>query len=231
MKIVIKIGGHLFPSKPCSKEIETYSCLLRKLQGEGYRIVVVVGGGDEARRYMRTAKELGASELICDLLGIAVSRINARLLIASLDDIAFPEVPATIEELRKCFATGKMVVMGGTQPGQSTNAVGILAAEAICADMFINATDVDGVYTSDPKKDPHAKKLDIIATDQLLAAILTEKLDAGGYTLFDPLAIKIVERSGISTRIVDGRKPMNIERVLKGDPVGTLITPAVEHRT
>jgi uridylate kinase len=231
LKVVIKIGGHLFSSKLCPKEIETYSRLLQKLQSEGCRMVVVVGGGEEARRYMRTAKKLGASEIICDLLGIAVSRINARLLITGLNEAAFPEAPPTIEDLRKFFESGKIVVMGGTQPGQSTNAVGILAAEAIDADMFINATDVDGVYTSDPKKDPHAKKLDIIKTDQLLATILAERLEAGGYALFDPIAIKIVERSGITTRIVDGRKPTNIERAIKGEPVGTLIKPAVENQT
>jgi uridylate kinase len=231
LKIVIKIGGHLFSSKLCPKEIETYSRLLQKLQSEGYRIVVVVGGGEEARRYIRTAKKLGASELICDLLGIAVSRINARLLITSLKDAAYPEVPATITALRQFYETGKLVVMGGTQPGQSTNAVGILAAEAIDADMFINATDVDGVYTSDPKKDPQAKKLDIIKTDQFLTTILVERLEAGGYALFDPIAIKIVERSGITTRIIDGRKPMNIERAVKGELVGTLIKPAVENQT
>jgi uridylate kinase len=230
LKIVIKIGGHLFSSKLCAKEIEAYSRLLQKLHDEGYGIVVVVGGGAEARRYIRVAKKLGGSETICDLLGIAVSRIHARLLITSLNDVAFPEVPTTIEELRTCFATGRMVIMGGTQPGQSTNAVGILAAEAIGADMFINATDVDGVYTSDPKKDPHAKKLDIITTDQLFAVIQTNKLEAGSYALFDPIAIKIVERSGIATRIVDGRKPLNIERAVKGDPVGTLITSTKENQ-
>ncbi|UCH36940.1 MAG: UMP kinase [Candidatus Bathyarchaeota archaeon] len=229
LKIVIKIGGHLFSSKLCAKEIEAYSRLLQKLHNEGYGLVVVVGGGAEARRYIQVAKKLGGSETICDLLGIAVSRIHARLLITSLNDVAFPEVPTTIEELRTCFATGRMVIMGGTQPGQSTNAVGILAAEAIGADMFINATDVDGVYTSDPKKDPHAKKLDKITTDQLFAVIQTNKLEAGSYALFDPIAIKIVERSGIATRIVDGRKPINIERAVKGDAVGTLIISAMEN--
>jgi uridylate kinase len=87
------------------------------------------------------------------------------------------------------------------------------------------------VYTSDPKKDPQAKKLDIIKTDQFLTTILVERLEAGGYALFDPIAIKIVERSGITTRIIDGRKPMNIERAVKGELVGTLIKPAVENQT
>ena len=63
------------------------------------------------------------------------------------------------------------MVMGGLQPGQSTNAVGALVAEAIGADLFINATDVDGVYTSDPKKDPEARKLDIVDTDKLVEDI------------------------------------------------------------
>lgn len=225
MKIVIKVGGHVFASAIDPEGIKAYSKLLRKLRSEGHKIVVVMGGGGEARKYIQAAKELGGSDFTCDLLGIEVSRLNARLLIASLGEDAYPEPPRTIEDLRKAVEGGKIVVMGGLQPGQSTNAVGILAAEAMGADLFINATDVDGVYTSDPKKDPKAKKLDVVKTDELLVLTSRGKLEAGGYALFDPVAIRIVERSGIPTRIIDGRKPANIERAVRGEAVGTLVEP------
>jgi len=226
LKVVIKIGGHVFASQLDPEGIEAYSKILKKLRGDGHRIVAVMGGGEEARRYIRAAKRLGGSEFICDVLGIEVSRLNARLLITALGEDAYPEPPITIEDLRRAFEGSKIVVMGGLQPGQSTNAVGILVAEAVGADLFINATDVDGVYTSDPKKDPEARKLDVVGTDELLTLTSKERLEAGGYVLFDPVAIRIVERSGIPTRIVDGRKPINIERAIRGEAVGTLIKPA-----
>ncbi len=132
MIIGIKIGGHIFASHTDSK-IKAYAELLTKLQAAGHRIVAVMGGGDEARKYILAARKLGGSELVCDVLGIEVARLNARLLITALGDQAYPEPPTSIEELRKAFEVGKIVVMGGLQPGHSTNAVGILAAEAVGA--------------------------------------------------------------------------------------------------
>ncbi len=225
LKIVIKIGGHIFPSKLGSKIILEYTKLFRKLSGEGHKVVIISGGGEEARKYITVARELGGSELVCDLLGIEVSRLNALLLITSLGSDAYPEPPKNIMDLKKAFEIGKIVVLGGLLPGQSTNAVGILSAEAIGADLFINATDVDGVYTEDPQKSTMAKKLNIVSTNKLLKLVLAGKLSAGSYQLFDPVAIKIVERSKIPSWIIDGRKPENILRVIKGDALGTLIKP------
>ena len=222
-KLVVKIGRHLFSSNIDAKKILTYAELFQKLQKNGFRIVVVTGGGEEARKYIAVARELGVSEFICDILGIGVSRLNAFLLIAGIGDAAYPEPPSTLEELRKAFENEKIVVMGGLQAGQSTNAVAALAAEAIGADLLINATDIDGVYTVDPKKDPNAKKFMVIKTNELLKLVLDSKLLAGKYELFDPIAIKIVERSKIPTRIIDGTKTDNIELVVKGKPIGTLI--------
>jgi len=225
LKIILKLGGHVFPSKLDSKKILDYTGLLKKLRRNGHKIVVVTGGGEDARKYIKIVRELKGSELICDLIGIEISRLNAFLLITSLGDDAYPEPPKTIGELKKAFEVGKIVVMGGLQPGQSTNAVGGLSAEAVGADMFINATDVDGVYTEDPQKVTTAKRLDLIKTDELLKLVLARKLWAGSYELFDPVAIKIVERSKIPARIIDGRISENIERVVNGETLGTLIKP------
>jgi uridylate kinase len=92
--------------------------------------------------------------------------------------------------------------------------------------LFINVTNVDGVYTEDPQKSTAAKKLSVISADKLLKLVLAGKLLAGSYELFDPVAIKIVERSKIPSWIIDGRKPENIIRVIKGDALGTLIKPS-----
>lgn len=223
MRIVVKVGGHAFPSKIEFRQITSYAKTLKKLKKMGHKIVAVTGGGKNARKYIEIARKLKATEGVCDLLGIEVSRINARLLIICLGDEAYPEPVRSIEELKKVFEIGKIIVLGGLQPGQSTNSVASLSAEAIKADLFINATDVDGVYTADPKTDKTAKKMNEITTDALLKLVIKEKLLAGGYSLFDPVAVKIIERSKIPTRIIDGRQPENIERVVKGEALGTLI--------
>jgi uridylate kinase len=226
LKIVIKLGGYIFPSNLDAHVILKYAQLFRKLSREGHKLVIITGGGEEARKYITIARELRGSEVICDLIGIEISRINALLLITALGNDAYPEPPKTIMDLKQAFEIGKIVVLGGLLPGQSTNAVGALSAEAIGADVFINATDVDGVYTEDPQKSIVAKKLDSISTKKLLKLVLTKNLSAGSYELFDPVAIKIVERSKIPSWIIDGRKLENIRQVIKGDTCGTYIQPS-----
>jgi len=225
LKLVIKLSGALFPIKLDPAKISAYADLLQKLRLEGHRIVVVTGGGEDARRILQVARELGGSEALCDMIGIEVSRLNSRLLIAKLGDHAYTEPPMSVEELRRAFELGKIVVMGGLQPGQSTDAVSAIAAESIRADMLIRTTDVDGVYTSNPAKDPNARKLDKIGADELLKKVASGEFVAGSYELFDPIAVKVVRRSKIKTWIINGNNPRNVEDVLRGKRVGTFVRP------
>jgi len=223
LRIAVKMGGYAFPSDLDSELIEKYAVLFRKLHHDGNRILIVTGGGENARKYIKAARALGADEANCDQIGIEVTKLNARLLISKLGDEACPEPPTNMYELRRALATGKIIVMGGLTPGHSTDAVAALAAELMKADALIRMTDVDGVYTGDPKKDPKAKKLDVIAPDKLLKMVICGECWAGGYELLDPVAVKIVGRSKIPTWIVDGRKLENIEKIIKGGRAGTLV--------
>jgi uridylate kinase len=224
MKIAVKLGGFSFPLELGVEEIKKYGGLFSELKRKGNQLIVVTGGGKNARRYIEAARKLGASEAVCDQIGILVTRLNARLLITSMGDDAYPKVPETIEDLRLYFESGKVIVMGGLQPGHSTNAVTALAAESIGAAVLVNLTNVDGVYTADPKKDPKAKKFDEISTDKLLSLISGEEMTAGSYELLDPVSVRIIERSHIPTWIVSGEDPENILKILKGKHVGTKIT-------
>ena len=224
MKIAVKLGGFSFPLELGVEEIKKYGGLFSELKRKGNQLVVVTGGGKNARKYIEAARKLGASEAVCDQIGILVTRLNARLLIISMGDDAYPKVPETIEDLRLYFESGKVIVMGGLQPGHSTNAVTALAAESIGASVLVNLTNVDGVYTADPKKDPKAKKFDEISTDKLLSLISGEEMMAGSYELLDPVSVRIIERSHIPTWIVSGEDTENMLKILKGKHVGTKIT-------
>ncbi len=224
MKIAIKLGGFSFPADLDVEKIRTYAELFSRLQNDGNRLVIVTGGGKNARKYIEASRRLGANEAFCDEIGIEVARLNARLLITSLDEDAYPEVPENLEELKRFFQLGRIVVMGGLQPGHSTNAVAALAAETIGASVLVNVTDVEGVYTADPKRDPEARKIDEIAAEELLGLASRESLAAGSYELMDPLSVMIIERSHIPTWIVSGEEPENILKVLRGEHVGTKIT-------
>ncbi|MHA1238154.1 MAG: UMP kinase [Candidatus Odinarchaeia archaeon] len=226
MKIVIKIGGSLIQDKKTgvlnTSLIKEYAEILVDLLKNGHILGVVVGGGKTAREYIETARKLGASEADCDEIGIAVSRLNARLLINALGEVAYPTPASTFDEAVKATLTGKIVIMGGTQPGQSTNAVAAIFSEYLKADLLINATDVDGVYLGSPDK-PGSKLLKEVSTDELYKLIYKNKFSAGTYPLFDILALKIIARSHIPTRIINGKTPENIVKAVRGEDVGTLI--------
>jgi len=113
--------------------------------------------------------------------------------------------------------------MGGLQPGQSTSAVAALAAEITRAEILVNGTDVDGVYTEDPKKNSKAKLMRSVHVDKLLNWAMSGEVFAGRYELLDPLAIKIMQRARIPTRFVSLSDPSNIIAALQGKDIGTRV--------
>ncbi len=226
MRVVLKLGGSLLydeSGKVMIDRIREYAESIRTHVKDGLTMVIVVGGGRPAREFISAARELGASEAQCDWLGIKLARNNAELLSAALRSLAYPRIVEDLDELEVAATSAKVVLMGGLIPGQSTNAVAAVAAETIGADMLLNATNVDGVYDRDPKKDG-AVKLDSVDIEELRAILSGGGTRAGEYRLFDPVAIKIVARSKIPTVIFDGRKAANLSRALDGEKLGTRIT-------
>ncbi len=184
---------------------------------------IVTGGGKAARDYIGVGRELGADEATCDLMGIELTRLNARLLIAALGDDAYFEPPLNYKEAKSAALSGKIVIMGGVTPGQTTDAVSAVLAEYIGADLLINATSINGVYTSDPKKDRDARKFDSMTPQQLIEIVMKTEMVAGANSPVDLLAAKIIERSGIKTIVLSGEEPQNIVDAVSGKHKGTII--------
>lgn len=225
MKVVLKLGGFAFDDALTATKIHEYARVIRAFCAKN-QMIVVTGGGPIARKYIAAARGLGASETVCDQIGIHVSRLNARLLATALEGAVFPEIPESIEDLTTCIQSGLIVVMGGLQPGQSTNATAALAAEVMRADLLVNATNVAGVYSADPQKDPHAKKLDEVTPDQLMEILSEARFRAGKYELMDLVAIRIIKRSRIPAIVIDGRDASNIDKALHGKHIGTRVLAA-----
>lgn len=225
MNIVLKIGGHLlFGERVEQSLLKEYVGVLRELY-RGEKWVVVVGGGVPARKYVEAARGLGLDESVCDTLAIHVTRVNALLFSHLLGDKAYPAIPQSLEQLREFAERGRIVVMGGLQPGQSTMAVAALAAEAIGAERLIVATDVDGIYTDDPKRNPRAKLLKEITIPELLRKLSQYSHSAGEYKLADILGLKILSRSQIPAIYLNGKNPENIRKAVQGQLIGTLLKP------
>ncbi|MDO9537609.1 MAG: UMP kinase [Thermoplasmata archaeon] len=225
--VVISIGGSiLVPDDDDKDYIVKLASMLNRLKDDT-RIFIVVGGGRIARYYIKLGRSLGADESYLDDVGIEVTRLNARMLIVALGNSAYHVPAITFDEALSAAKNHSIVIMGGTHPGHTTDAVAAMLGERAGAIRLINATSVDGVYTADPKKDPTAKKLDNISFDQLLEICMKVAPGAGPNVVFDPLGAKIVARSGIETRVVHGRNLAELEKAILGQEFrGTIVSRA-----
>lgn len=219
-RVVIKLSGRVF-GMDNTKVIKDYAEFLVKIS-KVCQPIVIAGGGTIARHYISHARSSGADESTLDELGIEISRLNAKLLIYALKDKAYSHPPTTLQEVRHAVDDGLIVVAGGLHPGQSTNGTAALIAEKIQAEQFLNATDVDGVYDMDPNKFKKAKKFKRIELKNLKNMLVHEDSIAGGHDLMDIVALKIIERSKIKTKILKA-DPKIIEKAIKGGNVGTEI--------
>jgi len=219
-RIVIKLSGRVF-SMDNVKVLKDYASFLVKIS-KICQPVIVAGGGKIARHYISHARSSGADESTLDELGIEISRLNAKLLIYALKQKAYSHPPITLQEVRNAVDSGLIVVTGGLHPGQSTNGTAALIAEKIKASEFLNATDVDGVYDQDPNKYKKAKKFKKMELKDLRKMLVHEDSVAGGYDLMDIVALKIIERSKIKTRILKADLKI-LEKAIKGNSVGTEI--------
>ena len=118
-----------------------------------------------------------------------------------------------------------IVIMGGTTPGHSTDMVAAELAEKTKAEMFIIATNVDGVYDKDPNSFSDAVLFEEITIDQLIKDQGTEWNSAGKNTVIDGPALKIIKRSKIQTVVLNGKKLDQLEKaIMKKHFIGTTIT-------
>ena len=223
MRIVITVGGSIIIKDHDDRNFKEYAKVLKDMNKE-HDLYIVVGGGRTARDYIKIARELGASEALCDDIGIDVTRLNARLLITALGEDAYPYVPENFKKALEYSTSNKIVVMGGTEPAHSTDAVGSILAEFLKADLVINATSVDGLYSKDPEKHQEAEMIDEITPSKMMEMLSDKDMKAGTYEFLDKTAIRIIERSGIKTRIINGKQPSNLKKAINGN-IGTLITP------
>jgi uridylate kinase len=219
-RVVIKLSGRVF-GDDAVVELKKYANMLLEI-ADHVQPVVVAGGGKVARNYINIARAFGSDEASLDIMGIEVSRLNARLLIAALGDNAYPAVPADLEQVSKAAAGGKIVVTGGLHPGQSTNATAALIAEKVKAKKFLNATDVDGIYDSDPNKNKGARLFKEITVKKCLKLLGSENSAAGAYDLMDIVALKVIERSKIPTVVLKS-DPTTIKGAITNKATGTQI--------
>jgi uridylate kinase len=222
--LVISAGGSLVVpgGKVDIDFLRTLKTLLHDRIKAGFRFVIVIGGGGTAREYMNAAKEVGdVSQDEMDWLGIAATRLNARLLLSVLADVAYPEVitdPTAIPE----GIEQPLILCAGWKPGWSTDTVAAIAARERGAKMVLNLSNIEYVYDDDPSKNPDAKPYTEMGWDQYRAMVGNE-WSPGMNAPFDPIASKIANEEGMTVVVANGRLE-NLTAMLSNEPFeGTIL--------
>jgi len=226
MKVVVSIGGSVLVPTVDPDRVEGYAEVLAELGDAGHDLGVVVGGGSTAREYIDAARELGANEIELDQLGVAATRLNARLLVAALGDRAAAASPlADHDRAKELLHRGDVPVMGGTVAGHTTDAVATALAEHVDADLLVFATSVPGVFDTDPGQDGDATKFDSLTPAELVEVVSTIEMAAGSNAPVDLLAAKLLQRSGLRAVVLDGTDPTALADAVAGTHGGTDVIP------
>jgi len=217
-RIVLSVGGSLInPGKPDVKFLKDLVKLIEKLSKK-HQFAVLCGGGQPARDYANAVRGFGGNEFVADEAAILMTRANAFIVASALGKMAYPGVMMDFTNAAEADAVAgdKVIVMGGTIPGFTTDADAALLAEKIGAQKIVNLSNIDGIYDRPPKK-PGAKKFARMTHKQLVR--LANEYDlrqAGTNFVFDNVACKIVMRSGIETHFVYGKDLKQVEAAITG---------------
>lgn len=208
---------------------ELKKLLEHQIATRGRRFIVIAGGGRTARRYQDAAREV--AELTSDdldWLGVHSTRLNGHLLRTVFHDLAHPVMITNPDEMLDIPETTPLVIAAGYRPGSSTDFRAIQIADRVGARKVINLSNIDYVYTADPRKDKNAKKIEDITWSDF-RKLIPDEWDPGLSSPFDPVAAREAERLNIEVAILNGAHLAELENYLDNQPfVGTRIHPVRE---
>lgn len=215
--VVLSLGGSVLLTGADDADYLARLSTILRVSGREFPLVVTTGGGRTAREYIQIGRSLGLTEVELDEIGIDVTRLHARLLSARVGPPTPSHPPTTIASAVHEVQRASPVILGGTEPGHTTDGVAALVAVRLRAARLVNATNVDGVYDRDPKSDPGAKRFDVLGWSKFRDMIHSEAQgEAGQQFIFDRLGADSLARAGIPLYIVDGRDLTNLDAALHG---------------
>jgi uridylate kinase len=188
------------------------------------RFIIIAGGGRTARNYQDAAaavSTLAPEDL--DWMGIHATRLNGHLLRTIFRDIAHPVMITNPDEILDVAGTPGVIVASGYRPGSSTDLRAVQIAERVGAERVINLSNIDYVYTADPRTDSAAERIETITWPEFRALIPAD-WDPGMSAPFDPIAARTAEASKIEVAVINGNKPEALSNYLDNTEfVGTKI--------
>lgn len=229
-RVLLKLSGEALGGESglgiSPEAVQDMAEQIREVRELGVQVVLVVGGGNIFRGL--TGSERGIERATGDYMGMLATVINALALQDALEKLGVPtrvQSAITMAQVAETFIRrravrhlekGRVVIFGGGtgNPFFSTDTAAALRANEIGAEVILKATKVDGVYDSDPKKNPKAKRFARISYLDALQKRL-KVMDSTAFSLCMDNKMPII--------VFDFFKPHNLKRVVMGETVGTLV--------
>ncbi|MBB5050228.1 UMP kinase [Afipia massiliensis] len=229
-RVVVKVSGEYLAGDQSfgihQPTIDRIAGDLIKARELGVEIAVVVGGGNIFRGVEVSSR--GVSRTTGDTMGMLATIMNCLALESALERkgqsarvlsaFVMPQVCElfTRSAAHRYLAEGRIVVLaGGTgNPYFTTDTTAVLRAAEIGAQAVLKATNVDGVYSADPKKDPAAKRFERLSHSQAVE---------GGYKVMDATAFALARETSLPIIVFSIAEPGSIGAVLAGKGKSTIV--------
>lgn len=209
-----------------SATVEYMAAEIKKAVDMGVQVAIVIGGGNIFRGVQASVE--GMERASADYMGMLATVINALALQNALEKIGIQTRVQSAIEMRELAETyirrkairhlekGRVVIFaaGTGNPYFTTDTAAALRAMEIGADVILKGTKVDGVYTADPIKDPHAKKFEEISYIDVLKNNLK---------VMDSTAITLCMDNNLPIVVFNIKKSDNIKNILLGKKTGTTV--------
>ena len=229
-RILLKLGGEALAGSAGigidPHEADVVAGKVRRLRDMGAEVAVVIGAGNLWRG--RDGQAHGMEHATADHMGMLATVMNALALADAIRRTGLEARVMTAIEMRSVaepYIRGRairhlekgyviLLAAGTGNPYFTTDTAAALRAMEINAEVLIKATKVDGVYDKDPKKYPDAVKLDILTYDEVISRNLQ---------VMDTAAFALCRDARLPLRIFDMAEPGVLLRILRGEPIGTLV--------
>jgi uridylate kinase len=224
--VVMSVGGSLIVPDAIDTRflIDFKNLIERQITSSGRRFIIIAGGGKTARRYQDAAAsvtELDPEDL--DWMGIHATRLNGHLLRTIFRDVAYPVMVTNPDEVSDVPKDSPLIIAAGYRPGASTDLRAVQIAINRGAKKLINLSNIDYVYSDDPRKNPDAKKIEDITWMEFMK-LIPKEWNPGLSSPFDPVAARTAHHHDMEVTIINGVKIDEVEKYLESESfIGTRI--------
>ena len=231
-RVLLKLSGEAL-REPGSQDnisppiVENIASQIKLAHQSGLEIALVVGGGNFWRGV--SASNKGMERATADYMGMLATVMNSLAVQSALESM---DVPTRVQSAIKMdnvaepfirrratrhLELGRVVIFaaGTGNPFFSTDTTAALRASEIGADVVLKATKVDGIYDSDPNKNPDAVRFDTITFHEALVRQLK---------VMDATAFSLCQENNMPIVVFSMNEPDNIRKALVGEPIGTIVT-------